>query len=62
MPFARARGAARVLSWPASVNSIYQRTIRDSGSTVAKRALLRQRYKIVIGVQVQTFKVMTLVR
>ena len=42
IPFARVRGAARVLSWPASVHSIYQRTIRDSGSTVAKRALLRR--------------------
>ena len=27
IPFARARGAARVLSWPASVQCIYQRTI-----------------------------------
>ena len=39
---ARVRGAARVIPWPASVNGIYQRTIRYSGSTLAKRALLRQ--------------------
>ena len=33
---------AQRVPWPTSVHSIYQRTIRCSGSTLAKRALLRR--------------------
>ena len=39
------------MSWLASVQGIYQRTIRCSGSTLAKRALLRRWHAIVLGIQ-----------
>ena len=42
IPLRWRKGAARVMPWPASVHGIYQRTIRYSGSTLAKRALLRR--------------------
>ena len=42
IPFRSRKGAARVSPRPASVHRIYQRTIRDSASTLTKRDLLRR--------------------